>query len=578
MRSRRSRISPLLSSPVGLVLLVMVVIAAPVLVLGELSASDAHARVEQRDLAATADAATQAAGLINVHLSELAAEVRSIARADALLAVCNSREWAAATTILLQDKAAASSDIDRLFIFAVAPLGPISTQADMATVAEYPASDRLGQRRPASDYAGAKKTLPQSQGLPAIIEAVARVFVANHADGPATVAVTASVNVLDSFPYALAADIPLARVTAWLAPMGDTAQRIYVMDESGALVSGGFATPAQSAALRRDPIVLAGSSNLAVARGTDPLTGSSRLLAASPLDSSSWTVVVSRETSAGLAELDAIASQQRLLRIGLVVALLLGTILVGRLTQRLQRQGVALELASRHKSEFLANMSHELRTPLNAVIGFSDVLLQRMFGELNERQTEYVTDIREAGRHQLALVNDILDLSKVEAGRMELEPSDFSLPALIGDAVALLRERASRSGVTLVVADSDSALGSITADERKIKQVLFNLIVNAIKFTPRGGSVTVGSRREATGVSVSVTDTGIGIAPGDQSRIFEEFQQAAGAAGRATEGTGLGLSLAKRFVELHGGTIRVESEPGRGARFVFVLPQTTTAA
>ena len=578
MRSRRSRISPLLSSPVGLVLLVMVVIAAPVLVLGELSASDAHARVEQRDLAATADAATQAAGLINVHLSELAAEVRSIARADALLAVCNSREWAAATTILLQDKAAASSDIDRLFIFAVAPLGPISTQADMATVAEYPASDRLGQRRPASDYAGAKKTLPQSQGLPAIIEAVARVFVANHADGPATVAVTASVNVLDSFPYALAADIPLARVTAWLAPMGDTAQRIYVMDESGALVSGGFATPAQSAALRRDPIVLAGSSNLAVARGTDPLTGSSRLLAASPLDSSSWTVVVSRETSAGLAELDAIASQQRLLRIGLVAALLLGTILVGRLTQRLQRQGVALELASRHKSEFLANMSHELRTPLNAVIGFSDVLLQRMFGELNERQTEYVTDIREAGRHQLALVNDILDLSKVEAGRMELEPSDFSLPALIGDAVALLRERASRSGVTLVVADSDSALGSITADERKIKQVLFNLIVNAIKFTPRGGSVTVGSRREATGVSVSVTDTGIGIAPGDQSRIFEEFQQAAGAAGRATEGTGLGLSLAKRFVELHGGTIRVESEPGRGARFVFVLPQTTTAA
>ena len=559
-------------------LLVMVVIAAPVLVLGELSASDAHARVEQRDLAATADAATQAAGLINVHLSELAAEVRSIARADALLAVCNSREWAAATTILLQDKAAASSDIDRLFIFAVAPLGPISTQADMATVAEYPASDRLGQRRPASDYAGAKKTLPQSQGLPAIIEAVARVFVANHADGPATVAVTASVNVLDSFPYALAADIPLARVTAWLAPMGDTAQRIYVMDESGALVSGGFATPAQSAALRRDPIVLAGSSNLAVARGTDPLTGSSRLLAASPLDSSSWTVVVSRETSAGLAELDAIASQQRLLRIGLVVALLLGTILVGRLTQRLQRQGVALELASRHKSEFLANMSHELRTPLNAVIGFSDVLLQRMFGELNERQTEYVTDIREAGRHQLALVNDILDLSKVEAGRMELEPSDFSLPALIGDAVALLRERASRSGVSLVVADSDSALGSITADERKIKQVLFNLIVNAIKFTPRGGSVTVGSRREATGVSVSVTDTGIGIAPGDQSRIFEEFQQAAGAAGRATEGTGLGLSLAKRFVELHGGTIRVESEPGRGARFVFVLPQTTTAA
>jgi signal transduction histidine kinase len=279
-----------------------------------------------------------------------------------------------------------------------------------------------------------------------------------------------------------------------------------------------------------------------------------------------------------MARLDAIASQQRLLRAGLVAALLLGTILVGRLTQRLQRQGIALEVASRHKSEFLANMSHELRTPLNAVIGFSDVLLQRMFGELNERQTEYVIDIRDAGRHQLALVNDILDLSKVEAGRMELEPTVFSLPALIGDAVGLLRERASQGGVTLVVAAMDNALGSITADERKIKQVLFNLIVNAIKFTPRGGSVTVDGRREATGVSVSVTDTGIGIAAKDQTRIFEEFRQAGDSAGRTIEGTGLGLSLAKRFVELHGGTIRVESEPGRGAKFVFVLPQPAVAA
>ncbi len=558
----------------------MVVIAAPVLVLGELSASDAHARVEERDLAATADAATQAAGLINVHLSELAAELRSIARTDSLLAIGNARQWADAAPLLVQYKTAASSDIDRLFIFDAAPLGPTSTQADMAILAEYPSADRLGQRRPASDYAGGRKTLPQSQGLPALIEAVARVFVANHGDGPATVAVTAPIDVVafagTGFSYGLAADIPLERMTAWLTPTGDTAQRVYVIDESGTLLSGGSATPSERAALRSDPIVLAGSSKLAVARGTDPLTGSSRLLAASPLSAAGWTVVVSRETSAGLTELDAIASQQRILRIALVVALLLGTVLVGRLTQRLQRQGVALELASRHKSEFLANMSHELRTPLNAVIGFSDVLLQRMFGELNERQTEYVTDIREAGRHQLALVNDILDLSKVEAGRMELEPSDFSLPALIGDAVALLRERASRNGVSLVVVEG--AMGSITADERKIKQVLFNLIVNAIKFTPRGGSVTVGSQREATGVSVSVTDTGIGIARADHSRIFEEFQQATGAAGRATEGTGLGLSLAKRFVELHGGTIRVESEPGRGARFVFVLPQPAATA
>jgi signal transduction histidine kinase len=223
-------------------------------------------------------------------------------------------------------------------------------------------------------------------------------------------------------------------------------------------------------------------------------------------------------------------------------------------------------------------MSHELRTPLNAVIGFSDVLLQRMFGELNDRQTEYVKDIRDAGRHQLALVNDILDLSKVEAGRMELEPTAFSLPALIGDSVAMLRERASKGGVTLTVAALDTTLGSITGDERKIKQVLFNLIVNGIKFTPNGGSVTIDGQRSPTDVSVSVTDTGVGIARAEQTKIFEEFRQAGANAGRPAEGTGLGLSLAKRFVELHGGTLRVESELGHGARFVFVLPQPAVAA
>ncbi len=578
----RSGLIRRLSSPAGLVLVVMVVIAAPVLLLGELSASDAHARVEQRDLAATADAATQAAGLINVHLSELAEELRSIARTDAFLAAANAREWADVTRVLVQYKTAASSDIERLLIIDAASLGGASTPADMAIMAEYPGADRLGQRRPATDYAAARHISRQTNGLPDDITVIARVFVANHSDGPATVAVTTPITVAavggTGVSYGLAADIPLEHVTAWLAPMSDAAQRIYVIDESGKVLPGGSAANPGRSDLRSDPIVLAGSSKLAAARGNDPLTGSSRLLAASPLASSSWIVVASRDTSAGLVELDAIASQQRLLRAGLVAALLLGTILVGRLTQRLQRQGIALEVASRHKSEFLANMSHELRTPLNAVIGFSDVLLQRMFGELNERQTEYVIDIRDAGRHQLALVNDILDLSKVEAGRMELEPTVFSLPALIGDAVGLLRERASQGGVTLGVAAMDNALGSITADERKIKQVLFNLIVNAIKFTPRGGSVTVDGRREATGVSVSVTDTGIGIAAKDQTRIFEEFRQAGDSAGRTIEGTGLGLSLAKRFVELHGGTIRVESESGRGAKFVFVLPQPAVAA
>ena len=581
MRDLRSGLVGRFTTPAGLVLVVTVLIAAPVLLLGELSANDAHARVELRDLAATADAATRAAELISVHLRNLADELQSISRTDAFLATASARDWADLTGLLVQYKAAASSDIERLLIFDTQPFPASNNLADMAIRAEYPAADRLGQRRPATDYAAGVLKIPANGGFPEATKVVARAFVASHGDGPPTVALTTPIIPRPGTTgrgYAFAADIQASNVAAWLAPMSDAAQRIYVIDEAGKLLAGGPATQPQRSDLRDDPIVLAGSKKAAAARGSDPFTGSGRLLAAAPLTASDWIVVASRDTSAALAELDAVASQQRLLRIGLVVALLLGTVIVGRLTQRLQRQGIALEVASRHKSEFLANMSHELRTPLNAVIGFSDVLLQRMFGELNERQEEYVRDIREAGKHQLALVNDILDLSKVEAGRMELELTQFSLAALVADASALLRERASQKGVRLIVA-TDETLGTVTADERKIKQVLFNLLVNAIKFTPSGGTITVAGQRSSAGVSVSVTDTGIGIAAEDQSRIFEEFRQAGDSGGRAIEGTGLGLSLAKRFIELHGGTLRVESQPDRGSVFTFTLPQpqpTTT--
>ncbi len=233
----------------------------------------------------------------------------------------------------------------------------------------------------------------------------------------------------------------------------------------------------------------------------------------------------------------------------------------------------ALELASRHKSEFLANMSHELRTPLNAIIGFSEVLADRMFGELNEKQEEYLKDIMDSGRHLLSLINDILDLSKVEAGRMELELSDFDLPETINNALTLVRERASRRGIALgrVV---DERLGSIRADERKVRQVLLNLLSNALKFTPEGGRIEVRAGLAAEMVEISVTDTGVGIAPEDQDAIFEEFRQVGGADKKA-EGTGLGLALSRKFIELHGGRIRVKSQVGIGSTFTFTLPRRT---
>ena len=236
-----------------------------------------------------------------------------------------------------------------------------------------------------------------------------------------------------------------------------------------------------------------------------------------------------------------------------------------------------LAAASRHKSEFLANMSHELRTPLNAIIGFSDVLEQRLFGELNERQSEYTRDIASSGRHLLDLVNEILDLSKVEAGRMELEPSEFALGDTIHGALAFVRERAAGHGIELG-ADVPADLGTVVADERKVRQVLLNLLSNAVKFTPDGGTIGVRARRSNGEVEVSVRDTGIGIAPEDQARVFDEFQQVGKASDRSREGTGLGLTLAKRFIELHHGRIWIESELGKGTTFTFAIPLSRASA
>jgi len=242
-----------------------------------------------------------------------------------------------------------------------------------------------------------------------------------------------------------------------------------------------------------------------------------------------------------------------------------------RLFHEIEDKSRQLEAASRHKSEFLANMSHELRTPLNAVIGFSEVLLQKMFGELNEKQDEYLKDIYASGQHLLSLINDILDLSKIEAGRMELAPAPFHLPTALENAVTLVKERAGRHGIALQL-DIDPQLGELVGDERKVKQVLLNLLSNAVKFTPEGGGISLKASRTDGAVEIAVTDTGVGIAPEDQAAIFEEFRQVGSDDARKLEGTGLGLTLAKKFVELHGGRIWVQSELGRGSTFTFTLP------
>ena len=243
---------------------------------------------------------------------------------------------------------------------------------------------------------------------------------------------------------------------------------------------------------------------------------------------------------------------------------------VNRMNDELRRLYGELEAASRHKSEFLASMSHELRTPLNAIIGFSQVLREGLFGEINEKQEEYLDDIVSSGHHLLSLINDVLDLSKVEAGQVELELAEFSLRDALERGVVTVREQAAASGVRLSL-DLASEVDAVRGDERRLRQVVFNLLSNAVKFTPEGGSVVVGAGRVDGAVRVSVADTGPGIALEDQERIFEEFRQT-DVGIKQREGTGLGLALSKRLVELHGGRIWVESVPGHGSRFVFTIP------
>jgi signal transduction histidine kinase/CHASE3 domain sensor protein len=233
-----------------------------------------------------------------------------------------------------------------------------------------------------------------------------------------------------------------------------------------------------------------------------------------------------------------------------------------------------LSEVSRTKSEFLANMSHELRTPLNSVIGFSEVLQDQIFGPINEKQQEYVNNILTSGRHLLSLINDVLDLSKVESGKMALELNAFSLRETLEASLIMLREKAVKDDIKLhLVLEPQTDLG-IVADQRKLKQILFNLLSNAVKFTPAGGTVDVMTRKDGDFIEITVADSGRGIRKEDIPKLFHAFTQLESVYTKEYEGTGLGLALTRQLVELHGGRIWVKSEFGSGSRFSFTIPLT----
>ncbi|PYL93766.1 MAG: PAS domain-containing sensor histidine kinase [Verrucomicrobia bacterium] len=249
-----------------------------------------------------------------------------------------------------------------------------------------------------------------------------------------------------------------------------------------------------------------------------------------------------------------------------------------RVEQALQEKNVELESALLAKDRFLANMSHELRTPLNGIIGFTEFLIGEKPGPLQPKQTEYLNDVLSSARHLLTLINDVLDLAKVEAGKMELHPEQFLIREALEEATAVVKTMADLKQITLIVT-VDAGLQTATLDQQKFKQVLFNLLSNAVKFTDQGGNVEVCAKRlDERHFEVQVRDTGIGIRPEDLGRLFTEFEQLDSGTARHFEGTGLGLALTKKIVELQGGHIRVEAEPGKGSLFTATLPSLTGLA
>jgi PAS domain S-box-containing protein len=243
-------------------------------------------------------------------------------------------------------------------------------------------------------------------------------------------------------------------------------------------------------------------------------------------------------------------------------------------TRQLEESVTEARASNQAKSEFLASMSHELRTPLNAIIGFSQVLHEQYFGSLNDKQAEYLTDIVDSGKHLLSLINDILDLSKIEAGKLELEVSGVKIAELLQNSLVMIKEKALVHNINLEVKIGKDIDGmEIIADERRLKQIMFNLLSNAVKFTPDGGAIGVEARKEGKELIISVSDTGIGIIPQEQKKLFGVFYQASGGIRDKTPGTGLGLAITKSIVEKHGGRIWMESEGiNKGSRFTFTLP------
>jgi signal transduction histidine kinase len=580
------RLETILSNPLWLVLIVALFIGAPVIALGEAAANDARARSGLAESRATTLATQRAASAISDRIKIIKAQV-AVTTQPAI----SGKVTALALALQSHDMTAIQTELARLrsLIEPELPRGAFESDIyvldprNLTLAADPFTRTAIGVDRSARPYAGGA-ALADPISVTAPYRAIPTASATGDPNANLLVAVVGRIDESGGKQPlgSLVINVSARLLTDPIQGLLPAAQEAYVVDGAGRLIvraSRQFATDTVTFMdLSADPLVAAAlAAPLAGARYEDPFGAGARFATSATVSDLGWRIVGVAQPSVGSVELESTLVQQRLVRIVLVTLLLIATYVLARSVRRTIRQrrelavaNVRIAHANEAKSQFLANMSHELRTPLNAIIGFADVLGQKMFGELNAKQADYVQDIVGSGRHLLTLINDILDLSKVEAGRMTLEPETFSLREALANGMTMVRERAARHGISLSI-DVAPDVDLIKADERKVRQVLFNLLSNAVKFTPDDGRITVTAARDDREIRIAVADTGLGIALEDQGHVFEEFAQTND--GRhAGEGTGLGLTLAKRLVELHGGRLWVESQVGKGSTFTFSLP------
>ncbi len=588
-KGERTWSDALLVRPWLLVATVALFLALPVLVLGQASENDTRERLT----AAQLESAARAAEAVSTSFTGRTTQIEETLGALALEPdPAFSPLGSAVQRGDLATMQALSDFVQRLYPrnllrAYIAVRGQASTFADATIVVASPAGTGLVGRRPNDpavaggiDIFGIEGRYPGSgvsEAYPGSPEAPSRMLLS------ASVAGTDAGNPARFTRFASAriqAELDLARtfaeVAAAVLASGDDA---YLLSGSRELLGRSRGLPPFPLRdLSGDPFLkLLVSGPIVRAGAVDPLGGGTRLIATARVQRSDWQILLLRDTSAVDRELDTVVGQLAIARYVLVALLLVGAVVFARAASVQVRQRRALveanervEAASLHKSAFLSSMSHELRTPLNSINGFSDVLLSGMGGTLTDKQREYLADIRGSGGHLLGLVNELLDLSRVEAGKMELHPTEFDIRETVAVVHRVVAPLAAQKGQRLLLDDGDG--GTVRLDEARLRQALLNVISNAVKYTPEGGAVTTSLTRRDGTFRIAVQDTGVGVAAEDQSRIFDDFARVDAGYARTQQGTGLGLALARRLVRLMGGDITLVSVPGQGSTFTISVP------